>query len=231
MLAPLAAAQAENIRLIYFPMPSLADEVDGKAVGPAVDLVKALTDGLPVVEQPMEMPPKRLERTLLTEKAIAIGLGRNDRREHLGLTWVIELFHDDYYFVTMTGHSPIIDLDDARKIPRIACKRGSAPADFLAEHGFTNLDNTITIRSEAIKLHEGRIDGWFGLKTYIEHTWSSLGYNPADLHWSKPVEGAAPIWIAASPQVEPAVIDTLRQRYAALRKQGKFDSLFASLPQ
>ena len=226
LLLPLVAARADTIRLVYFPMPSLVDEVDGKAVGAAVDLLKTLTEGLPTVDQPMNMPPKRLERTLLTEKAIAIGLGRSARRERLGLTWVIELFRDDYYFVTMTGHRPIMGLEDARKSARIVCKLGGAPADFLIERGFTNLDYATTLQSEAGKLHAGRVDGWFGLRTYIDHTWRSLGYDPDELHWSNPVPGAVPIWIAASPLVDPAVIETLRQRYAALREQGKLDPVF-----
>jgi hypothetical protein len=180
LLAPWAVASAENIHLIYFHMPPFADEVGGKATGPAVDLVRDLTAGLPVTGAPVAMPLKRLEYELKTKKTIAIGLGRNARRESLGFTWVVELFHDDYYFVTLAGHPPVTGFNDARKLKRIAC---------------------------------------------------NLGYDPSELHWSEPVLTSTPIWIAASPLVEPAVIDTMRRRYEEIKSQGKLDPLLAKLVQ
>ena len=231
LLAPLAAARADPIRLIYFRMPPFADESNGKAVGPAVDLVRELTAGLPVAGEPVAMPLKRLEYVLKTEKTIAIGLGRNARRETLGLTWVVELFHDDYYFVTTTGHPPVTGFDDAHKLRRIACNLGSVPADILLERGFTNLDNANDLRAEAAKLHAGHVDGWFDLGIFIEATWRGLGYDPSELHWSEPVLSSPPIWVAASPLIDPAVIDTMRRRYEEIRSQGKLDPLLARLTQ
>ena len=232
LLAPLAAAHADDtIHLVYFRMPPFADEANGKAVGPAVDLVRELTAGFSVAGEPVAMPLKRLEYELKTEKTIAIGLGRNARRETLGLTWVVELFHDDYYFVTTTGHPPVTGFDDAHKLKRIACNLGSVPADILFDRGFTNLENANDLRSEAAKLHAGHVDGWFDLKIFIEATWRGLGYDPSELQWSEPVLSSPPIWVVASPLIEPAVIATMRQRYAELKSQGKLDPLLAKLAQ
>jgi len=230
LLAPVLAARAEDIRLIYFFMPPYASEVDGKAVGPVVDLLKTLTQGLPVADQPMKMPLKRIEYALQSEKTIAVALGRTPRRETLGLTWVAELFRDDYYFVTLTSHRPVDSFEQARAVKRVACNLGAAPADVLRDHGVVNLESAYDLRSEAAKLRAGHADVWFDLKSFIEPTWRSLGYDPAELHWSPPV-ATQRMWIVASPKVEPAVIETIRQRYAALKEQGKLDPLFAAPTQ
>jgi hypothetical protein len=230
LLASWTVAHAEPIHLIYFRMPPFADEAGGKASGPAVALVEELTEGLGVAGPPIQMPLKRLEHALQTEKTIAIGLGRNARRETLGFTWVIELFHDDYYFVTLAAHTPVTGFDDARKLTRIACNLGSAPADILLGQGFTNLENANDLRSEAAKLRAGHTDGWFDLKIFIEQTWRSLGYDPAELQWSRPVQSQS-IWIAASHLIEPAVIETMRERYESLKSEGRLDPLLAKLVQ
>ena len=230
LLAPFAVASAEDIHLIYFRMPPFADQTNGKVSGPAVALVEELTDGLGVAGEPVMMPLKRLEHALATEKTIAIGLGRNARRESLGFIWVVELFSDDFYFVTLAPHPPVIGFDDARMLKRIACNLGSAPADILIEHGFTNLENANDLRSEAAKLRAGHADGWFDLKIFIDNTWTSLGHAPDELRWSPPL-GTQSIWIAASPLVDPTVIETMRRRYAELKSQGRLDPLLAKLTQ
>ena len=226
---PLVAC-AEPIHLIYFRMPPFADEVGGKAFGPAVTLVEELTAGLDVAPQPVQMPLRRLEHALKTEKTIAIGLGRTARREALGFTWVAELFHDDYYFVTLAPHPAVAGFDEARKLERIACNLGSAPHDILIGQGFTNIENANDLRSEGAKLRAGHADGWFDLKVFIDNTWRSLGHDPAELNWSKPVQSQS-VWIAASPLVEPAVIDTMRRRFEAVKSQGRLDPLLARLLQ
>ena len=232
LFLPLAMAGAEDIRLIYFRMPPFADMVNDKATGPAVALIRELTAGLPIAAgEPIAMPLKRLEHALKSEKTIAIGLGRNERREKLGYVWVVQLFQDDYYFVTMAGHPAVAGFDDARKLRRVACNLGSAPADILLDHGFTNLENANDLQSEAAKLRAGHVDGWFDLKIFIDTTWRSLGYDPAELHWSQPVRRSAAIWIAASPLVEPEVIDTMRRRYDEIKSQGRLDPLLAKLIQ
>ena len=227
---PLAAL-ADPIHLIYFRMPPFADEANGKVFGPAVTLAEQLAEGLDVAGPPIQMPLKRLEHALKTERTIAIGLGRNERREKLGYTWVVELFRDDYYFVTLADKPAVTSFEDARRLGRVACNLGSAPADILLDHGFANLDSANDLRSEAAKLRAGHVDGWFDLRIFIETTWRSLGYDPADLRWSPPMQRGTPIWIAASPLIEPAVIDTMRRRYDEIKSLGRLDPLLAGLVQ
>ena len=227
---PLAAG-ADPIHLVYFRMPPIADEtVDGKAFGPAVSLVEELTRGLDVDSEPRRLPLKRLELMAATEKVIVIGIARNPAREKLGLVWITELFRDNLHFVTLAGHPAVTVLDDARQFRNIACNLGGAPAQWLLDRGFTNVDSATDVRSEAAKLHAGHADAWFGIKLFIDYTWRGQGYDPADLHWSPPME-TQPIWVAASPAVEPAVVETMRRRYADLRKEGRLDPMLARLIQ
>lgn len=226
---PLTAL-ADPIQVIYFRMPPVADEVDGKATGPAVSLVEELTKGFDVATEARRLPLKRLELTLATGKAIVIGIGRTPARERLGAVWVLELFRDTLHFVTLSTRPGVTGLDDARRLQRVACNVGGAPAEFLTDHGFTNIESATDIRSEASKLRAGHVDAWFGVKVFIDHTWRSLGYDPAELKWS-PAVGVQPIWIAASPSVDPAMIETMRRRYARLKSQGKLDPLLARLAQ
>jgi len=227
---PLAVASAESTHLIYFRMPPIADEVDGKATGPAVSLIQDLTQGLDVDPEARRLPLKRLELILATGKAIVIGIGRTPAREKLGAVWVIELFKDDFHFVTLTGRPRITNLDDARQLQRVACNIGGAPAEFLIDHDFTNLDSAMDTLSEAAKLHAGHVDAWFGLRTFVDHAWRSMGYDPGELQWSPPIASQG-IWVAASPSVEATVIETMRRRYAELKSQGKLDPLLAKLIQ
>ena len=225
LLCPFAFAHAENVRLIYFELPPLAKEEQGKAGGPAVDLLRILTAGLPVSEEPVRMPVKRLEHTLETEQAIAVGLGRIERREAMGLVWIAELFRGNYYFVTLRGHPPIRDPEEARTVKRIACNLGSTPAEILKNLDVTNIDYAADLRQEAAKLHEGRVDGWFDRGLFIDVTWRSLGYDAGDLIWSAPVPGPS-LWVVASPKVSPAIIQTMRARFDDLKAQGKLDRIF-----
>jgi len=226
LLAPLSMAGADPIRLIYFELPPLAEEQENRASGPAVDLLNVLTQGLPVSRETMKMPVKRVERTLETEPSIVVGLGRTRRREDMGLVWVAELYRGNYYFVTLRGRQPIRDPGDAGKVKRIACNLGSAPAEILNGLGITNVEYASDLRLQASKLHAGRVDSWFDRGLFIDATWHNLGYDSSDLVWSAPLQGPS-LWIAASPKVPPGIIETMRQRFTALKDQGRLDPVFS----
>ena len=225
-LVPLSMARADPIRLIYFELPPLAEDRQGEARGPAVDLLRTLTEGLPVSAEVMKMPVKRAEHTLQTEPSIAIGLARIKRREAMGLVWVSELYHGNYYFVTMRGHPPVRTAADAAKVDRIACNLGSAPAEILEKLKVTNVEYASELRQQASKLHAGRVDAWFDRALFITGVWRSLGYDPADLSWSDPIDGPS-LWIAASPKVPADIVEAIRKRFAALKDQGKLDPVFS----
>jgi len=227
LLAPLSLVRADTIRLIYFEVPPLAEERESRASGPAVDLLHRLTEGLPVSSEIEKMPVKRVEHTLETEPSIAVGLGRIKRREAMGLVWVAEINRGSYYFVTLRGHQAIRDAGDAGTVKRIACNLGGAPAEILKGLGITNIDYAHDLRQEASKLHAGHVDAWFDRGLFIDATWRNLGYDSGDLIWSAPVEGPG-LWIAASPKVPSDIVDTMRQRFAALKEQGKLDPVFSN---
>jgi len=227
LVAPLAMARADAVRLIYFELPPLALEHQSKATGPAVDLLHALTAGLPVSDDFTRMPVKRLEHTLETEPAIAIGLDRITRREARGLVWVAELFRGNYYFVTLRGHQPITGPEDAGKVARIACNLGSAPAEILNDLNVANVEYATDLRLEATKLHAGRVDGWFDRGLFIKNTWQDLGYDADDLIWSTPISGPS-LWVVASPKVPADIIETMRRRFNELKDRGKLDQIFTN---
>jgi hypothetical protein len=230
LILPWAVARAEDIRLVYFAIPPLTETIHGRAAGPAIDLIHSLTEGLPVATEPMPMPVKRVEHTLASEPSIAIGLGRTERREKMGLLWIAELFRDDYFFVTLRGRKTIHGPEDAGQVERIGCNLGGTPTDILQQLGITNIEYANDIHAEAAKLHAGHIDAWFDLGAFIEAAWRDLGYERDELVWSRAVTGP-PVWIAASPLVPPEIVDTMRTRFAALKEQGKLDPLFSRLVQ
>ena len=219
------AVAAEPTRLIYFNQPLLIENLDGKAVGPVADLARTLFAGLPDIEEPAYLAVKRVEKTLVSEKAIGLALARSPRRERLGLVWVLKLYDEDFRFATLAKQPGIDGLDDARRLPHIGANLSSAPADFLIDHGFTNLDNA-PFKAQAEKLHAGRIDAWFDRPGIIREIWKSWGYSPDELHWSAAFP-APSVWLVASPKVDPTLIETIRQRYARLKQDGKLGSALA----
>ena len=219
------AAGAEPTRLIYFNQPLLIENVDGKAVGPLADLAQILFAGLPDIGEPTYLSVKRVEMALASEKAISLALARSPRRDALGLVWVLELYADDFRFAALAGHPPVGGLEGARKLPRIGANLSSAPSDFLIDRGFTNLENA-PFKAQAQKLHAGRIDAWFDRPGIILEIWKQQGFSPDELQWSGAFPAPA-VWLVASPTVDPALIETVRQRYARLKREGKLDPVLA----
>ncbi len=219
------AAGAEPTRVIYFNQPLLIENIDGKAVGPVADLARALFADLPDIGEPAYLSVKRVEKTLVSEKAIGLALARSPRRNALGLTWMFELYAEDFRFAALAGHAGVKGLEDARKLPRIGANLSSAPADFLIDHGFTNLENA-PFRAQAEKLHAGRVDAWFDRPGIILEMWKSKGFAPDELQWS-PAFSAPSVWLVASAAVDPALIKILKERYARLKREGKLSSVLA----
>lgn len=223
-LAGLAVG-AEPTRVIYFNQPLLIENVDGKAVGPVADLARALFAGLPDIGEPAYLSVRRVEKALASEKAIGLALARSPRRDALGLVWVIELYADDFKFASLAGHPGVDGLEGARKLPRIGVNLSSAPADFLIDHGFTNVENA-PYKAQAEKLHAGHIDAWFDRPSVILEIWKSWGFSPDELRWSAAFP-APTVWLVASPSVDPALIETIRRRYARLKREGKLSPVLS----
>lgn len=221
------AVCAEPTRVIYFNQPLLIENVDGKAVGPVADLARTLFAGLPDIEEPSYLSVKRVEKALVSEKAIGLALARSPRREASGLVWVLELYAEDFRFATLAGHPGIHELEDARSLQRIGANLSSAPADFLIDHGFTNLENA-PFKAQAEKLHAGRIDAWFDRPGIILDLWKSWGFPPDELRWSAAFPAPA-VWLVASPKVDPALIEAIKERYARLKREGKLNAVLTEV--
>jgi hypothetical protein len=189
------------------------------------DLARALFAGLPDIEEPAYLSVKRVEKALASEKAIGLAVARSPRRDALGLVWVLELYAEDFRFASLAGRPGLTRLEDARKLPHVGANLASAPADFLAEHGFTNLENA-PFDAQAEKLHAGRVDAWFDRPGVILDLWKARGFSPDELQWSAAFPAPA-VWLVASPSVDPALIETIRKRYVHLRQEHKLDAVLA----
>ncbi|HMA52172.1 MAG TPA: transporter substrate-binding domain-containing protein [Magnetospirillaceae bacterium] len=213
-LAVLAAAPvgAEQASLYYFDMPPFTYQQDGELAGAIAALAHSVTADLGIATRSEPMPLRRLEFEARNRPIIVAAITRNARRED-SYQWIGRICTEAFVMASRTPNAVIDSLDDARKLKSIAVAAGANNEVFLRDHGFTNLDVAATIQLEARRLAEGHDDAWFAPRAGVIHAWVAAGYDPSQLRFGAPI-APMQIWMAASPKVPAALVETLRARFA-----------------
>jgi polar amino acid transport system substrate-binding protein len=219
LLAVLAApAGAEQVTLHYFDLPPLTYEQNGQPAGAAQMLARSVTEGLDI-DAPFEpMPLRRLEFEARSHPIVIAAITRNARREE-SYQWIGRICTDAFVMASRAPNGAIDSLDQARRLKSIAVVAGASNELFLREQGFTNLDVAASIELEVRRLAEGHDDAWFAPRAGVIHAWKAAGYDPAQLRFGAPIV-PMPIWMAASPAVPAALVETLRARFAERADSG-----------
>lgn len=200
---------------------------EGFAGGPAVELAMELAAAIGLRPEPRIVPFQRAIMALNTGNTLYPALLRTPDREKKYL-WIGEVLADQAVFFTRSPMPGVSDIGSARRLAGVTALRGSELQGMLDSFGLQNVEANASERDNARLLANGRIDGWFALKSVGRATWAELDFNPADLRASDSF-AALSFWIAASSNLPPATVTTLRNEYKAMRKDGRYDRIVAPL--
>jgi polar amino acid transport system substrate-binding protein len=219
LLTVLAApAGAEQVALHYFDLPPLTFEQNGQPAGAAQALARSITEGLDIDAPSDSMPLRRLEFEAKTHPIIIAAITRTARRED-SYQWIGRICTDAFVMASRAPNDAIDSLDEARRLKSIAVAAGASNESFLREQGFTNLDVAASIELEVRRLAEGHDDAWFAPRAGVIRAWTAAGHDPAQLRFGAAIV-PMPIWMAASPSVPAALVETLRARFAERADHG-----------
>jgi polar amino acid transport system substrate-binding protein len=232
LLAPTLAlvafpAHADPVSLIAFAIPPLIDDRDGKAVGPGAELAGELAMAAGINPVVTVLPVGRAYLEAERGGRILVMTTRTPERESK-FTWVVESFEDELCFATVSPHSRIDTLEEARSLTSIGVRTYAFAEAFLRENGFDrNLAPTALANSSAQQLVRGRIDAWLTSRAMIIDIWRTEKLDETKLQIGAPV-APMPYWIAASKDVAPDIILKMQNRFQEMKTEETYDKLFAA---
>jgi hypothetical protein len=225
--AVFPAVGAEPVQLTFSEFYPITHTAHGQPAGPGIELVRKLTEGLPVELHSQSTPLKRMLALTPFHPTIVIALIRTSRREK-DFDWIGELYNDSLVMVTKKPHARIEALDQARSLSHIGVTLGGVAEALLREQKFTNIEASLDMTAQARKLASNRVDGWCALRQSARTAWEATGHDPAELQMGPEILPAS-IWIAASKTVPPEMVTELRRRFATLERDGTLDRMMGDL--
>jgi ABC-type amino acid transport substrate-binding protein len=223
----LAAPASADPTIIAPEYPPFAMLRDGQPAGPLIDLVRDLARRVGLPDRVSILPALRWRFELLHGDHIAPFFTRTPEREK-DYVWIAPIYRDCARFVTVGDHPPVVSLDDARRLGRIANVSAGSSHDFLVAHGLTNLVAADSERQAAQTLTHGRADAWFGL---CSNQAIALARQPGiDPHFGPPLIDFD-LWIVGSKTIPDSLATRLRDAFAAMKANGDVARHLAHLPK
>jgi len=196
-------------------------------MGPAVEVARQVTQGLPVVFEDKATPLKRLLAIMKDEPVITIAIVRNPQRENL-YVWVSDLYRDSIVMATVPPTPIVNDLDQARHLQRIVAMGGGTTETLLRQNDLDNIELISEMGPEANLLRAHRVDGWLSTRLAMLSTWSDRGFDPSELQVGASLMDVQ-FWMVASKTVPRDIVDAIRSRIAALKKDGRYSHFYDEL--
>ncbi len=221
-------AQDYPIQIIMEPFPPYNYVEDNKIVGCATDVVRAIMKDLNVNYGIKQYPDARLHLMLENEKGImAYVLFRTPEREHK-FKWIGPIATDHIYVYKKKGSSLVINnVDDAKKVKRVAAFHKGVIFERLVEIGFKNLDQTPNLDGIFKKLLLGRVDLMVGLPNLGVSHWLKLNGYPTDALVQTPVRiETYDMYIVCTKDISDGIINKWQKTLDALKASGEFDRIF-----
>ena len=225
--AGTAADSRPELRIVSpVRLPYVAEQ-DGGAAGPAAELAMELAREAGFSPTVRIMPFQRAVLALEREKAMYPALLRTPDRERK-YVWIGEVHADQARFFFLADGPAFPDAEAARQASAITILRGSELQKTLATLGLGNAEPNASEIDNARLLRHRRVDAWFALDAVGRATWRELGYDPALLRASAPVDDFS-FWIAASPNLPADAVARLRAAYQTMRRDGRYARIVAPL--
>ncbi|WP_071544499.1 substrate-binding periplasmic protein [Pseudodesulfovibrio hydrargyri] len=209
------------MQAIVYPPLVYADQDKLWGVAPEVvlEIQKIVGDDSPLKDTPWLRGYEQAQK-LPMQGLFAIV--RIPEREKL-FKWVGPIFGEgDYFFKHRGSALRVENLDDARRVERIAVRKDGYTHQALAAMGFTNLDVGPTYQSSYMKLVEDRVDlVLMGERTYY-YMVKKAGLNPADFERTGCKFGDSAAWLAFSLDVPDETIRKWQNALDTLKENGVY---------
>ncbi|MCP3942492.1 MAG: amino acid ABC transporter substrate-binding protein [Desulfobacteraceae bacterium] len=132
---------------------------NGKVTGLSVEYVREIQRSIGNTDEIRMVPWKRIYRTALQKPNIVFfSVARTPEREEK-FHWIALVMRKPWALYSMKrAKLRIKSLEDAKKVKFIGVMRGDVRADWLLQHGFTNLNEVKNHEKNIQKLFQGRVD-------------------------------------------------------------------------
>lgn len=220
--APSSSLPADsNLRVIaeVYPPYNFVDK-NGKVTGQSVEIVQAVLQKSGIAATVEVMPlSDALELALKGPNVAVFSINRTAKREAL-YRWVGPIGDYRQVFYAMKG-SPVDvgSLDDARAVAKIGVYKGDAGNQFLAAHGFTNLDENTDDLEALKKLADNRVQLWLGNKGGLAVTAEQAGLRPDQLVEFPVVVTQADLYVAVSKDVPDTTVAAWQKNLDSLKDE------------
>lgn len=217
-------AEQLDMHAIVYPPLVYSEGNDLWGVAPEVvhEIQKMVGDTSPLKSSPWL---RAYEQTQAGPMQAIFAIVRIPKREKL-FKWVGPVFEEgDYFFKRKNSHLRIRTLDDAKRVNRIAVRKGGYTHQALVEAGFENLDVGPTYDSSFKKLLDGRVDlVLMGERTYYYMS-KNAGIEPDMFEPTEYKFNESGAWLAFSPDVPDATVSEWQKALDTLKANGKWDEI------
>lgn len=203
-------SQESKLRVITeaYPPYNFVGE-NNEVTGQSTEIVRAIIEKTGTVTSPIEVLPLSEALDIAQEGSdiVVYSVNRTPGRED-SYQWVGPIGSYEQVFYTTKGASIVLNrFEDAKNVGSIGVYKGDAGAGFLAENGFTNLDESLTDVEALQKLVAGTVQMWLGNKQGLLITAKQAGVDPSELVELPTVVINADLYIAFSKDVDKDIIE------------------------
>jgi len=199
-------------------------ESNQNVTGQSTEIVRAIMQELDVQASIEVMPLANGLAVAQEGPDVAIfSLNRTPQREEL-FKWVGPIGSYEQAFYAKKGSTiSLSSLEDAQKVEKIGVYKGDAGNQFLASHGFTNLDESQNDLEALKKLMDNKVQLWLGNTKGLEITAKEAGINPDDLMALPTVVIQAHLYMAFSKDVPDSTVAAWQSALDSLKKETDID--------
>jgi polar amino acid transport system substrate-binding protein len=215
--------QFELQAIVY---PPLVYAKDGKLWGVAPEVVRDIQKLVGDDSELKAIPWLRGYERAQKEKMHALfAIVRIPEREKL-FKWIGPIFSEgDYFFKRKANPLKINSMEEAKKVARIAVRKGGYTHQALTASGFKNLDVGPSYESSYKKLHAGRVDlVLMGELTYY-YMLKNAGLDPADFEPTNFKFADSSAWLAFSWDVTDELVEKWQKALDTLKINGVYDKI------
>jgi len=193
---------------------------DGEVTGQSTEIVRAIMNEVGV-DSTIEVLPLA-EALELVEKGpgvVLYSLNRTPERADL-FKWVGPIgVYEQAFYARADQELNFTELDDAKKLDKIAVYEGDAGAQYLQDQGFKNLVVSPTDVEALQLLANGEVDLWLGNSEGLAIVAAEAGVDSTELIKVPAVVIQANLFIAFSKDVEDEVVQAWQDAFDRLKEE------------
>jgi len=211
----------EQLRILTenYPPYNFVDK-NGEITGQSTEIVQEIMNDLGV-ESEIEILPlaEALDLTETGPGVALYSLNHTADREEL-FKWVGPIgVYEQVFYTLAESETELKDLEEAKKVKKIAVYEGDAGTRYLQNQGFNNLAIKPTDVEALQSLANGEVDLWFGNREGLSIVAAQAGVDPAELVEVPAIIIHANLFIAFSTDVEDEVVQAWQEALDRLKEE------------